>query len=273
MNILSQPQATKFFGSLMLFLAAVLFSLNSYADEKANTTKVVAKGDPRLVQIKARTDNDFLLFADYYLGGKRSGGVIVLHDCNSDRRAYRTVAKSLAQQDLHTLLVDLRGYGDSLSEAYSHEEAQKKSSDIVSYQSEMALITANWADDLLAMYQFLANKIDKSKGISVVTSGCSGAYVIGLAEKIQLNSMVMITPQMTYSEKERYKNLVDIPSYFVTSSHHQNSYETAQELFSWNGSKQSKMQIFKGDRYDSKLISRQKHLANDIALWVKFSLR
>lgn len=251
----------------------ILFSINTYAAEKEKAVKTVVKGEPRLVQIKARKDNDFLLFADYYLGGKRSGGVIVLHDCNSDRSSYRAVAKSLAQQGLHTLLVDLRGYGDSLSVAYSREEAKKKSSDIVSFQSEMALITANWADDLLTMYQYLSKRIDKSKGVAVVASGCSGAYAVSLAEKIQLNSMVMITPQMTYSDKERYKNLVDIPSYFVTSSHHQGSYETAQELFAWNGAKQSKMQIFKGDRYDSQLISRQKYLANDIALWIKFNLR
>jgi len=273
MTILSRQPAIIFLTSLILPLVSILFSLNADAAEKEKALKAVAKGEPRLVQIKAKKDDDFLLFADYYLGGKRSGGAIVLHDCKSDRRAYRSVAKDLAQQGLHTLLVDLRGYGDSISAVYSREEAQKKSSDIVSFQNEMTLITANWADDLLAMYQFLAKKIDKSKGIAVVASGCSSAYAVSLAERIQLNAMVMITPQMTYGEKERYKNLVDIPSYFITSSHHQNSYEIAQELFSWNGAKQSKMQIFKGDRYDSQLISRQKYLDHDISLWVKFNLR
>lgn len=83
----------------------------------------------------------------------------------------------------------------------------------------------------------------------------------------------MITPQMTYTDKERYKNLIDIPSYFITSSHHAEGYNATQELFSWNGSTKSKMQIFKGDRYDYHLITREQSLINDIAHWIDLNVR
>ncbi|MBL4940162.1 MAG: hypothetical protein JKY81_00700 [Colwellia sp.] len=266
MNLPNRQQASTFFKASLLLM---FFSVSTYGYEQ----KHIAKDAAQLVKIKANPEHDFLLFADYYVGGKRSGGVIVLHDCNRDRRAYSATAKSLAEQGLHTLLVDLRGYGESISSAYSQEIAKKKSKDIISYQSEMALITAHWPSDLLASYQFLAKKVAKNKDIAIVASGCSSAYAVALAEKIQFNSMVLITPKMTYGAKERYKNLVDIPSYFITSLHHQDSYQTAQELFVWSGAKQSKIQVFKGDRYNSQLISRQKHLVNDIALWVKHNLR
>lgn len=273
MNIQNQQQLKTFFASKITLLAIMLVSVNVYAYEKEKPLKSADEYVPEVVKIKAREDDGFLLAADYYLGGKRSGGVIVLHDCNNDRGAYSRIAKSLAQQSLHTLLVDLRGYGGSVSQEYSREAAKLKATDIVTYQSEMALIMVNWPDDLLAMYQFLSKKTDKSKGIAVVASGCTTSYAVALAEKINLNSMVMITPQMTYGDKERYKNLVDIPSYFITSSHHQDSYKTAQELFTWNGAKRSKLQIFKGTGYGYQLISRKKDLVNDIALWVKSNLR
>lgn len=273
MKTQNPQQAKPFFALLTALLIIMLLSVNAFAYEKEKILKNVDEYVPEIVKIKARADDDFLLTADYYLGGKRSGGVIVLHDCNNDRRSYSKVATSLAQQDLHTLLVDLRGYGGSVSQAYSRETAKLKATDIVTYQGEMTLITTNWPDDLLAMYQFLSKKIDKSKGIAVVASGCTTSYAVALAEKINLNAMVMITPQMTYSDKERYKNLVDIPSYFITSSHHQDSYKTAQELFTWNGAKRSKLQIFKGTAYNYQLISRKTYLVNDIALWVKSNLR
>jgi len=269
MNIPNRQLFNYHFKPLIALLIAILFSVNSHAFENNATVKNI----PQTVQIKAKKNDDFLLFADYYQGKKRSGGVIILHDCNHDRRAYSAIAKSLAQQGLHALLVDLRGYGDSVSSKFAQEEIKSKSPDIVTYQSEMALITAHWNDDLLSMYQFLSKKSDQSKGIAVVTSGCSSAYVTNLAEKTHLNAMVMITPKMTYGDKERYKNLVDIPTYFITSSHHQDSYETAQELFTWNGEKQSKIQIFKGTYNEKQLISRQKYLVNDIVLWIKFNLR
>ena len=272
MNSVSSKKTNTCFGSLIATLVATLFSLNVYGYAQEDTTQINVENSPELVQIQARANDDFLLFADYYSGDKRSGGVIVLHDCHSDRSSYSTLAKNLAQQGLHTLLVDLRGYGDSISRAYSLVEIKKKAIDIVSYQGEMASVTANWPDDLLSTFQFLTKKIDKSKGIAVIASGCSGAYAVSLAEKIQLNSIVMITPKMTYSDKERYKNLMDMPSYFITSSNHQDSYETTQELFSWSGDKGSKLQVFKGTTHDYQLISRKKHLINDITLWVKSNL-
>jgi len=274
MNNVNSKKSKAFSWYLIASVIAMLFSANTYAYRyEESHAKNVAEDAAQVVKIKAREDDDFLLSADYYLGEKRAGGVIVLHDCESTRRSYEAVATSLAQQGLHTLLVDLRGYGESASEEYSKEAAKLKASDLVTFQSEMALITANWPDDLLAMHQFLSKKIDKNKGITVVASGCSASYAIALAEKIGLNSVVMITPKMNYTDRERYKNLADIPSYFITSSHHQDSYTASHELFNWNGAKRSKMQIFKGTYYGSRLISRNKHLVHDIALWVKSNIR
>ncbi len=245
-----------------IFFLCLAHTVHAEQAEKETETLV------QTVKIKARSDHEFLLTADYYLGAKRSGGVIVLHDCKSDRRHYKKVASGLAKQGLHTLLVDFRGYGESVAEGFSREQIKKNALNIVSYQSEMALITTYWQDDLLAAYQFLRSKLAANKGISIVASGCSGAFAVALAEKILLNSMVLITPKMAYSDKERYKNLIDIPSYFISSSHHQGSYQTARELFAWNGEQQSKMQTFKGDSYAYQLISRRKHLIEDVAHWI-----
>lgn len=254
--------------SILIVTSIFLSSARAYGDEKVPPSV----SNAQQVKFKARDDNAFLLAADYYTGAKRSGGVIVLHDCKSDRSRYSEMANSLFQQGLHTLTLDLRGYGGSVSPEFSRDIIKQNATDIISYQSEMALLTTYWQDDLIAAYQFLRSKVDSKQGIAIVTSGCSSAFGVALAEKILLKSIVMITPQMTYADKERYKNLIDIPSYFITSSHHADSYNAAQELFSWNGSKKSKMQIFKGELYDYHLITREKSLINDIAYWVKLNV-
>lgn len=266
----SQQKIPYSFSLMSILLAASIFfpSASAYGDEKVSPAVINAQE----VKFKAREDSPFLLAADYYTGANRSGGVIVLHDCKSDRSRYSAVADSLFEQGLHTLALDLRGYGASVSPEFSRDIIKQNATDIIGYQSEMALLTTYWQEDLIAAYQFLRSKVDSKKGIAIVTSGCSAAYGVALAEKILLKSIVMITPQMTYADKERYKNLIDIPSYFITSSHHADSYKAAQELFSWNGSKKSKMQIFKGERYNYHLIARKKSLINDIAHWVKLNV-
>ena len=227
MNMLSQQKikyTSSIFSILMVPLIFIL-SVSAYGYEK----EPPSISNAQHVKFKASADDDFLLAADYYAGEKRSGGVIVLHDCKSDRSRYSAVANGLFQQGLHTLALDLRGYGGSVSPAYSRDVIKKNAIDIVGYQSGMALLTTYWQDDLMAAYEFLRSKVDSNQGIAIVTIGCSSAYGIALAEKILLNSIVMITPQMTYADKERYKNGIDIPSDFITSSHHADSYQTAQE--------------------------------------------
>jgi hypothetical protein len=270
MNILNQQKIKYSCSFLVVLLEIFLFflSVRAYGDEEAPVVNNFEQ-----VKFKARVDIDFLLAADYYAGEKKAGGVIVLHNCKSDRSRYSVIANALFQQGLHTLSLDLRGYGESVSPEYSRELIKRNATDIVDYQSEMALLTTYWQDDLVAAYQFLRNKIDFKQGIAIVTSGCSSVYGIALAENILLNAIVMITPQMTYADKERYKNLIDIPSYFITSSHHADSYQTSQELFSWNGSKKSKMLIFKGDRYGHHLIAREQSSLNDIAYWINMNIR
>ncbi|PKG84941.1 hypothetical protein CXF85_04840 [Colwellia sp. 75C3] len=247
--------------------------------EKLSTAQIKAKAKIQYqVKFKARADHDFLLTADYrFFPNKASAqhmaGVIVLHDCHSERTKYQTLSTSIAQQGLHTLSLDFRGYGNSVAQGYSHLAVKKNATDIISYQTEVAVLMSYWSEDLLAAYNFLRSKVDNSQGISIVASGCAGAYAVTLAEDIHINSMVLLTPEMSYADKERYKNLVDIPSYFISSAQHSMSYATSQELFTWSGAKHSKHQVYKGDRLNYQVIKANKNLVNDIALWLKFTLR
>jgi len=268
-----------FITSFSSFSVQALFAKDLAVQEsEPQLAAVVKEKTSAMVTFEARSDHDFLLFADYYYAGKdidknKSPGVIVLHDCRSDRSKYSELAKTIAAQGMHVLALDFRGYGDSVAAGFSQLEIKKHSKDIVSYQSEIALITSYWAEDLTAAHHFLRTKVDKSQGIAVVASGCSASYAVALAEKIHLSAMIFITPEMSYADKERYKNLIDTPSYFISSAHHLASYSTAQELFAWNGAAYSKIQTFKGNRRDRQLITAKLNVVSDIARWLKFNLR
>ena len=284
-NMFKAPKKLKLSLSLPHISSTVIFLLclfnvsNTLAAQQNNTNKAEDKAKKSVeVTLKARSDHEFLLSGDYYYQGKeidknKSAGVIILHDCNSDRLKYSKLAEKISEQGLHVLSIDFRGYGTSIATGFSQLDIKKNATDLISYQNEMALLTSYWADDLLATYTFFRGKVDKSKGIALVAVGCAGSYAVSLAEKMHLSALVLLTPQMSYSDKERYKNLVDIPSYFISSTHHLSSYATVQELFAWNGSSRSKMQIYKGARHDRQLISAKLNLVSDISQWLKDHLR
>jgi len=53
------------------------------------------------------------LRATYYSPGKPGPGILLLHQCNMDRKSWNTLAQALTQRGLHVLTFDYRGYGET----------------------------------------------------------------------------------------------------------------------------------------------------------------
>jgi hypothetical protein len=238
--------------------------------KNGGTEKVMSLSTIQHVKINAH--DEFLLSGSYYAGAEKSGGVLILHDCVHDSESYVKLGQALSAIGLHVLALDFRGYGASTSKQFSQKKIKSEAGNIDNYQTAFAGLTSYWDADVLKAYHYILKKVDKSKGVSVFSSGCSSSYAVTLAEQIRVNSLVMITPVMYYQDRERYKNLLDIPTYFINSIHHTETYNTSKELFEWNGSKQSKIQVFKSDYHDYGLLKRNKYLKNDISLWIKSQL-
>ncbi|WDD98938.1 serine aminopeptidase domain-containing protein [Thalassomonas actiniarum] len=243
-----------------------------------------AKGSPRLSQLSPaapdknagqsvsfQTQDKFLIHGNYFPGEEDASGALILHDCNRDSSRYAELGKTLSANGLHALTIDLRGFGRSISEEFSERKIHLRAQDITTYQGQLAALRAYWHDDVMAAYLYLRKKIERSQGISVVASGCSSVQAVSLADKMHINAMVLITPIMDYADKERYKELMDIPSYFINSAQHLESFKTAKELFEWNGSRKSKSQIFKGNRVEQALLNANHYLVEDITLWLKMN--
>ena len=53
------------------------------------------------------------LKATYYSPGKPGPGMLLLHQCNMDRKSWKALATALAQRGIHVLTFDYRGYGET----------------------------------------------------------------------------------------------------------------------------------------------------------------
>lgn len=53
------------------------------------------------------------LRATYYTPGQPGPGILLLHQCNMDRRSWKMLATALAQRGIHVLTFDYRGYGET----------------------------------------------------------------------------------------------------------------------------------------------------------------
>ena len=261
--------------SQLIALTSLLFAVpflsaqesSAPANNQQNITQKMTTTSPE--SIKFPVDDDFSLSGDFYPGDDLGAGVLLLHDCSHSSKSYSLMGKLLAKQGISALALDFRGYGASTSELFSHQTLKKKVKNIVSYQAEVAMLTSYWEKDMLYAYNYLRSRIGNEQPISIVASGCAINEAVQLADKMRINSFVFLSPIMDYMEKERYKNLIDIPAYFVSSAHHSDSFLTAQELFSWNGDSRSTTQVFKGVNQGHSLLRRNKFLAQNLATWLR----
>lgn len=53
------------------------------------------------------------LRATYYSPGRAGPAVLLLHQCNRDRKSWAALGTALAQRGIHALALDYRGYGES----------------------------------------------------------------------------------------------------------------------------------------------------------------
>ena len=72
---------------------------------------VGAHAEQREVDLKAADGTR--LKATYFAAAKPGAGVVLLHMCNSQRKAWATLGETLAKQGMHAIALDYRGYGES----------------------------------------------------------------------------------------------------------------------------------------------------------------
>ncbi len=89
------------------------------------TSRAQESAPPRVVDLTAPDGTN--LKGTYFSAGKLGPGVLLLHQCNRQRKVWDDLAARLATAGLHVMTVDLRGYGDSSGtpvEKLSPEEIQ-----------------------------------------------------------------------------------------------------------------------------------------------------
>jgi len=225
-----------------------------------------------LTQVSFKTDDEFMLGGHYFPGETNQAGVLMLHDCYRDGTEYKGLAQSISKAGVHALTLDLRGFGRSTTEQFSHLQIKKNAKDIVTYQSGLVSLTAYWQQDVLTAFKYLKKQMGDKGHIAVVAAGCSAPYAVQLAEKMRLGAMVLVSPKLEYMDKEKYKNLIDFPAYFMAAAFDVETYQTSTELYQWNGDPRSTMQVFKGEHSGFGLLRRQSFLTDNIAQWLQYIL-
>jgi dienelactone hydrolase len=143
-----------------LLFILLLFSLTTEAQQSAA---------PRIVDLAAPDGTK--LKATYFAAGKPGPGVLLLHQCNRQRKVWDDLANRLAGSGLNVLTLDFRGFGDSGGAPL----------DKLSPQEVARVFSEKFPGDVDTAFQYLVSQ----PGVARDTIGAGGASC-GVNQSVQL---------------------------------------------------------------------------------------
>jgi dienelactone hydrolase len=237
-----------------LSIASLFFSLSSLATE-----------------ITLTTTDSFSLKTDYYQAqnlkknnGKRA--VLMLHQCNYNRTMYNDIGEQLAQQGIHALSLDFRGFGESISKEYNVATLRKLPK--AERGKAWAAMSSHWPKDVKVAFDYLQNKTGKDAEIGIIGASCGGSQAITIAEKENISAIGFFSSSQSDKNIARYaKTLAEKPSLIIASEDDGRTFTSAQQLFVTANHTNTKMISYKGSKHGYPLLDSDKQLAKTIVGW------
>ena len=147
-----------------------------------------------------------MLKATYFAAAKPGPGVLLLHQCNRQRKVWDGLAQQLAAAGINVLTVDLRGFGESGGTAADKATPQ-----------QAAEARAKWPGDIDAAFQFLVSQ----PGVTRDVIGVGGASC-GVDNSVQtarrhpeVKSLVLLSGSTDLNGRNFLRNDKSVPVLLV----------------------------------------------------------
>ena len=162
---------------------------------------------PRIVDLKAADGTP--LKATYFAAAKLGPGVLLLHQINRDRKSWDPVAAQLAATGIHTLMLDLRGFGESGTRLEKLTDAERSK------------YRRGWPDDVDVAVEYLSSqpRVDHER-IGVGGAGWLGVlYSVDAARRHpeQIKSLALMSGETLRDGLQFLHQASQLPELFVFS--------------------------------------------------------
>lgn len=144
----------------------------------------------------------------YFSAGKPGPGVLLLHQCNRQRKVWDGLAEQLSTAGLNVLTFDHRGFGESGG------KPEEKST-----PAEIGAQRAKWPGDIDVAYQYLVSQ----PGVNKDVIGVGGASC-GVGNSIQtairhpeVKSLVLLSGPTDRKGREFLRNSTGAPEFFAAA--------------------------------------------------------
>lgn len=191
----------------------------------------------------------------------------MLHQCNFDRTMYNNIGKQLADNGLHAVSLDFRGFGKSTNDQFDIARLETLSE--IEQQKFMGNLYQHWPSDVLEVLALLKTKVGEGGRIGVIGASCGGSLALRLTDQVSFSAIGLFSSAQGNKNIARYeKNLKSLPTYLIAAEEDVNAYASAQKIFAHASHPASKLVTYKGAGHGYILYEQDNNLEQAIANWL-----
>jgi dienelactone hydrolase len=163
---------------------------------------------PRVVDLSA--PDGVILKATFFAAAQPGPGVLLLHQCNRQRKVWDNLAGRLADSGINVMTVDFRGYGES---------GGKGPDKVSSVQEADQIVKEQWPADIDVAFRYLQTQPSVNRGvIGAGGASCGVNQAVQLARRHpEVKSLVLLSETTDRSGRQFLHNSPNLPLFLAAA--------------------------------------------------------
>jgi dienelactone hydrolase len=224
-----------------------------------------AQQTPRPRVASLTTPDGIVLKSTYFAAGKPGPGVLLLHQCNRQRKVWDELAERLASSGINVLTLDYRGYGESGGTP----------NDKLTPEEQKKMVTEIWPRDFDMALEYLESQPDAARSkIGVGGASCGVNNSIQLARRHSEIQSLMLLSGPTDRAGRLYLQSSGLPIFVSAADDDEfgNMVEPLQWWFSTSTISASRFEHYATGGHGADMFTVHKELVDLIAEWFAATL-
>jgi len=200
------------------------------------------------------------LHGTYWAAPERGPVVLLLHQCNKDRRVWEPLALALAANGIHAFAFDFRGIGESVNAEND------------SFPQYHDALWPSFVDDVDRMMSFMRTlpDIDVDR-FGVVGSACGGSQALLLSVRDPKVKAICFfstaLPWIAATDITQFQLNRSIPMLLISSEGDREAPSKSRMLFDQGRDPLTKLIQYKGDMHGTELFTQDPGLVDSMVRW------
>jgi pimeloyl-ACP methyl ester carboxylesterase len=219
-----------------------------------------ARAEERVVTFEA--GDGFTLQGTFHSAPKGGPGILLLHQCNADRKSYDQLALMLNNAGYNVLSFDFRGFGGSRGGPYTD------------FGSAREAIVEKMPGDVDAALDFLASQNTViARAIGVVGGSCGVNQAIQASRRHpDVRTLVLLSGGTNADGEAHIKASRQLPIFGVASEEDGGAPASIRKIVGLSAHADSRVEMLKNAGHAAEMLARQEDLGADIVIWFRANL-